>query len=99
MRRIRGIPRTRRADPTAAAVRPTCAAPAATGCSIALPPSKARLSLIRRSTALLFDSGAAGFRLQAPLLGGAAWFGGPAGGGRLGGAGDEWDEPVQRILA
>src|SRR5262249_21072544 len=42
-RRGRGIHLIPRAGPMAAVVKPTCAAPAATGCSIASPPSKAAL--------------------------------------------------------
>jgi hypothetical protein len=40
-RRGRGIHLIPRAGPMAAVAKPTCAAPAATGCSIASPPSKA----------------------------------------------------------
>jgi hypothetical protein len=53
-RRNHGIPRTPRAAPTAAAARPTCAAPAATDCSTVSPPINKALASKRSHVALLW---------------------------------------------
>src|SRR5690349_14895783 len=56
-----------------------------------------RRSLIRPGAAPLFNGGATGFVLEAPLLGGRAGLCRPARDRRRRGAADQRDQPVERI--